>query len=105
MITIGEPRLRLRGHGRRLRLRASNGTGEDPLALVHACCRASLAVEKALGEAVTSARSAGRSWGEIADAIGASATASTRREVIDARVDQQRFVWERFWPGGSHPWT
>jgi len=103
MITISEPRLRLRGHGRRLRLRASNGIAEDPIALVRECCRVSLAVEKALGEAITSARSQGRSWGEIADAIGASAEATTRHEVIDARVDQQGFVWDRFWPGGSHP--
>ena len=103
MITIDEPRLRLRGHGRRLRLRASNGAGADPLALVRDCFRASLAVEKALGEAITSARSVGRSWGEIADAIGASGVATTRHEVIDARGEQQRFVWDRFWPGGSHP--
>ena len=102
MITT-EPRLRLRGRGRHLRLRASSGDNGDPLALVRECCRANVAVEKALGEAVSSARSAGTSWGEIAAALGAPAAATTRREVIDARVEQQRLLWERLWPGGSQP--
>jgi hypothetical protein len=64
MIITREAKLRFHGNGSRLRLRAS--TGDDSLALVRECCRASLAVEKALGEAVSSARSAGRGWGEIA---------------------------------------
>lgn len=102
MIT-GEPRLRLRGRGRHLRLRASNGVDGDPLALVRECCRARVALEKALGEAVSSAHSAGTGWGEIAKALGAPGAVTTRREVIDARVEQQRSVWERFWPGGSQP--
>ena len=81
----------------------SRGDDGDPLALVRECCRASVAVEKALGEAVSSARSAGTGWGEIAVTLGSPAAATTRREVIDARAEQQRFVWERFWPGGSQP--
>jgi hypothetical protein len=97
MIT-SEPQLRLRG-GRHLRLRPSRGVDDDPLALVRECCRASVALQKALGEAVSSARSARTDWGEIAEALGVSAAATTRREVLDARVEQQRFVWERFWPG------
>ncbi len=101
MITSGEPRLRLRGHGRRLRLRSGGGNDGDPLALLRECCRASLAVEKAMGEAITSARAAGRDWGEIAEVFGAPGKASTRDDVIDARVEQHRFLWDRFWPGGG----
>ena len=97
MITTTEPRLRIRGHGSRLRLRAIGRNGGDPLALVRECCRAR--VEKALGEAISTARRAGREWGEIAEALGGQHSATTRPEVIEARVEQQRAVWQRFWPG------
>ena len=98
MITTTEPRLRIRGHGSRLRLRAIGRNDGDPLALVRECCRASVAVENALGEAISTARYAGRDWGEIAGALGEH-SATTRPEVIEARVEQQRAVWQTFWPG------
>ena len=101
MIITREPRLRLSGHGRRLRLHASGGDDADPLALVRECHRASLAIEKALGEAISAARVAGRGWDDIAEAIGAPRDATTRRTVIEARVEQQRFVWQRFWLDGD----
>lgn len=100
MIITREPRLRFSGHGRRLRLHAS-GADEDPLALVRECHRAGLAIEKALGEAISAARVAGRGWDDIAEAIGAPRDATTGRAVIEARVEQQRFVWQRFWLDGD----
>ena len=48
--------LRLRGSGEHLRLRV--GKAPDPLANVLECCRASVAVEKALGEAIRDALAA-----------------------------------------------
>jgi hypothetical protein len=101
MITTREPRLRLRGRGARLRLHAASSPDGEPLDLVRECCRASLAIEKALGEAITSAHLSGRGWGEIAEALGASGDATTRHDVIEARAEQQRSVWRRFWPDGD----
>lgn len=101
MITTRGPRLRLRGDGQRLRLHISTRHGGDPLDLVRECCRASLAIEKAMGEAIASAQSSGRGWREIAAALGASGDTTTKRDVIDARLMQQRSLWQRFWPDGS----
>ncbi|HTE74377.1 MAG TPA: hypothetical protein VK640_14430 [Actinomycetes bacterium] len=54
-----------------------------------------------MGEAIASAQSSGRGWREIAAALGASGDTTTKRDVIDARLMQQRSLWQRFWPDGS----
>ena len=59
------PRIRLTGHGDRLRLRQHGAWQEDPLQAVRECCRASMAIEKALGEAVRAAIASGASWQEV----------------------------------------
>ena len=97
MITTREPRLRLRGHGGRLRLHASSSDDTDPLALLRECCRASVAVEKAMGEAVSSARAAGRGWDEIARVLAVPGDATTSADVMKARAELQRLLWQRFW--------
>ena len=56
--------LRLRGSGEHLRLRV--GKAPDQLANVRECCRASVAVEKALGEAIRDALAAGHNWAAVA---------------------------------------
>jgi len=99
VITSREPRLRLRGHGRRLRLHASRGGDVDPLRLMSECCRTNLALDKALGEAITTARAAGKDWPEIAGALAAAGETVTRDALIEERLHQQRLVWQRFWPG------
>ena len=71
MIGTKTPALRFKGSGDKLRLRVT--TVPDPLANVRECCRASVAVEKALGEAIRGALSAGHSWAEIGTALGALA--------------------------------
>lgn len=91
------PRLRLSGHGERLRLRLHDRWRPAPLETLRECCRATTAVDKALGEAIRSARTAGASWQEIGRALGATDNAQTQQEVIDALADQKRAVWRRFW--------
>jgi hypothetical protein len=85
--------LRLRGSGDHLRLRVAKAT--DPLANVSECCRAAVAVEKALGEAVRDALAAGRSWAEIGLALGVEADTSVG--VRDEYDDSRRWMRARFW--------
>jgi len=66
--------LRLRGSGEHLRLGVVKAP--DPLANVRECCRASVAVERALGEAIRDARAAGHGWDEVGQALGVKAPAA-----------------------------
>jgi hypothetical protein len=86
MIGTSKPSLRLRGSGAHLRLRVA--TAPDPLIIVNECCRASVAVEKALGEAIRAAIAAGHSWTEIGQSLGLEARTSegVREEFEASRV-------------------
>lgn len=75
MIGTRAPALRLRGSGEHLRLRV--GKAPDPLANVCECCRASVAIEKALGEAILDALAAGPRWAEVGESLGIEANTST----------------------------
>jgi len=61
------------------------------------CCRASTAVDKALGEAIRGAVAAGASWGDIGRALKVAEDAATQQDVLDALAQQKREVWRRFW--------
>ena len=74
MIGSSAATLRLRGSGEHLRLRVAKAP--DPLANVRECCRASVAVEKALGEVIREALAAGHSWAEVGQALGVEAMTS-----------------------------
>lgn len=97
MVLTKAPRLRLSGHGAGLRLRG-RGRWRDPLEEVRECCRASMAVDKALGEAVREAIGTGSSWRDVGRALGVSADADTHADVIHALAESKRAVWRRFWP-------
>lgn len=85
--------LRLRGSGEHLRLRVGKAT--DPLADVSECCRASIAVEKAMGEAIREALAAGHSWAEVGESLSVEADTSVGvREQYDA---SRRRMRTRFW--------
>ena len=88
-----KPTLRFRGAGQRLRLRVA--TSPDPLANIRECCRASVAVDKALGEAVRDALNAGRSWAEVGHALGVEG--STSAMVTEQYAAARRWMWPRFW--------
>jgi hypothetical protein len=90
-------RLRLAGHGRNLHLRSLGDWTDDPMDGVGECCRALMALEKALGESIRQARSTGHSWAEIGQVLGASETAASFEEAADAFAISRRAIWERFW--------
>jgi hypothetical protein len=96
-MAVTSRRLRLRGHGNGLRLSISGNWTSDPIGGVTDCCRAITALEKALGESIGEARSAGHSWAEVGRALGATETAATFEEVADAFAANKRATWELFW--------
>jgi hypothetical protein len=61
------------------------------------CCRFLMATEKALGESIRQARSAGYSWAEIGRALGATQTAAGFDDVADAFAIRKRLTWELLW--------
>lgn len=79
--------LRLKGHGTGLRLSISGDWSSDPMGGVTECCRALMALEKALGESIRQARSAGP-WAEVWRALGATDSAASFDDVADAFCGQ-----------------
>jgi hypothetical protein len=96
-MAVTSRRLRLKGHGTRLRLSISGDWGSDPMGGVTDCCRALMALEKALGESIGQARSAGHSWTDVGRALGATETAASFDDVADAFAANKRATWELFW--------
>ena len=93
MIGTSTATLRLKGSGEHLRLRVAKAP--DPLANVRECCRASVAVEKALSQVIRDALAAGHSWAEVGLALGVEATTSVGvREQYDTSRSWMR---TRFW--------
>jgi len=56
-----------------------------------------MALEKALGESIRHARSAGHSWDDVGRALGATETAASFDHVADAFAANKRATWELFW--------
>jgi hypothetical protein len=93
MIGMRTSTLRLRGSGEHLRLRIAKAP--DPLANVRECCRASVAVEKAMGEAIREALTAGHGWAEVGQALGVEANTQVG---VRAEYDVSRgWMRTRFW--------
>ena|SRR5690242_173960 len=93
----GTKRLRIAGHGAGLRLRTRGDWEHDPLDGVRECCRASMALDKALGESIRRSVGSGATWTDIARTLGVSETATTDMEVMDALAASKRMVWSKFW--------
>lgn len=96
-MAVTSRRLRLRGHGKGLRLSISGDWTNDPMGGVTDCCRALMALEKALGESIRQARSTGHSWAEVGRALGATETAANFDDVAEAFAANKRATWGRFW--------
>ena len=97
MIGTSTATLRLRGSGGHLRLRVAKAP--DPLANVRECCRASAAVEKALGEVIRDALAAGHNWAEVGLVLGVDA--STSFGVAEQYDASRSWMRSRFWGMGG----
>jgi hypothetical protein len=96
MFGTGTATIRLRGSGEHRRLRVVEVA--DPLANVRECCRASVAVEKALGEAIRGALAAGHTWAEVGHVLGVDA--STSVGVAEQHDASRSWMRARFWGTG-----
>ena len=93
---MSAPALRLRGRGERVRLRRIGTWNGDPLYDLTVAWRTTVAVDKALGESVNAARQSGRSWLEIATAMGLPATLSNWQEISEALAAGRQYLWGRY---------
>jgi len=89
-------RVRITGHGSRLRLRRRGRWGQDVLEDLRECSRASMAVDKALGEAIRGSIAAGAEWKDIGRLLGVADAARSKYDVIDALAASKREIWHRY---------
>jgi hypothetical protein len=90
-----QPRVRISGHGSRLRVRTKGDWQADPLGALREACRSSVAIEKALAEAIQHARVAGVSWAEVGRALGVAEAADDKDALIDAFAISRRLILHR----------
>jgi hypothetical protein len=92
---VNTPALRLRGRNSRIRAYRIGRWNRDPLNDVAISCRSSVAADKALAESVSSARRAGKTWPEIAEALGLSTDLTTWAEVSTALGTRRQMIFGR----------
>ena len=90
----GMPRVRIAGHGNRLRVRMKGDWERNTLMALRESCRASVAVEKAVAEAIQSARTAGMSWDEIGRTLGVAEHADDKTALIGSFAGSRRAIVE-----------
>lgn len=89
-------RIRLSGQGGRLRLRQRGRWGQDASEDLRECCRASMAMDKALGEAIRDAITGGVRWQDLSRTLGVSEASQSKSELIDRLAANRREVWRRY---------
>ena len=87
-----KPRVRIVGHGNRLRVRTIGDWDDDPSAALREACRASTALDKALAGAITQARSTGMTWTEIGRTLGVAEDVTDKSELLDRWAESRRLV-------------
>ena len=85
-------RLRMTSHG----LRTVGDWESEPLDSLVDACRASIAVEKLIGESLKGAHDEGHSWQEVGRALSVSDNARDWDDVADALVASRRHLWSRY---------
>src|SRR5215211_7183338 len=88
------PRLRIVGHGKRLRVRTKGDWATNAVVALRESCRASVGVEKAVAEAIHGARAGGLSWEEIGRTLGVDGHAHDKQTLMDAFADSRRAILE-----------
>jgi hypothetical protein len=89
-----QPRVRISGHGSRLRVRTKGDWEGDPAGALRESCRSSVAIEKAVAEAIQLARRAGSSWEEIGHVLGVAEDARDKSALVEAFADSRRAIFE-----------
>ena len=87
-----EPRLRIHGHGGRLRIRRRGNWCIDQSAALSESCRASVAIDKNLAQSIGRARATGMSWTTIGRTLGALDDAESKDQLIEALTANRRAV-------------
>ena len=85
-------RIRMTGRG----LRTIGDWETEPLAVLVDACRASIAVEKLVGESLARAHDAGHSWQEIGRALGVSEKAENWNDVAQDLAASRCHLWDRY---------
>jgi hypothetical protein len=89
-----KPRLQFVGQGTGLRVRQRGDWTTDISASLRESCRASIAIEKTLAEAIGRARAGGMSWAEVGRVLGVAEQAEAKDALIRALADSRRAVLE-----------
>jgi hypothetical protein len=87
-----KPRVRIRGRGNHLRVGLRGDWNSDPIGGLRESCRSSVAIEKAIAEAIRLSRDAGVSWAEIGQTLGVAEDAADKESLIDAFADSRRAI-------------
>jgi hypothetical protein len=95
------PRIRIVGHGKKLRVRTKGDWPRNSVVALRESCRASVAVEKAVAEAIHGARAGGLSWAEIGYVLGVDGHAHDKQTLMDAVADSRRAILEHQLRGTS----
>lgn len=98
MLDVRRPAIRVTGRGRHLRARLRGDWERSPLDALRECCRASMAIDKAMAEAIQRARDSGTTWEEIARTLDAEPRVSDREALIAAMAERRRAVWDHLLP-------
>jgi hypothetical protein len=96
-----KPRLRIAGRGGHLRVRQRGDFAADPSRSLREVCRASVAIEKTLAEAIGRGRASGMSWQELGRVLGATHRATDRTALIAALAENRRGLLEHLLDGTS----
>ena len=94
---VTDKRLRLSGSGTRVRIHKRGNWRDDQVDGLKVCWRATIGMEKALGEAIRQARDAGVSWEQIGRVLGVAETANNETDVREAVIIARRAMSQRFW--------
>jgi hypothetical protein len=87
-----QPRVRISGRGNHVRVRLRGDWKADPVSGLRESCRSSVAIEKAVAEAIRISRAAGVSWDEIGRTLGVAEDAADKGSLIDAFADSRRGI-------------
>jgi hypothetical protein len=87
-----QPRVRISGHGSRLRVRTKGDWEADPIGALREACRSSVAIDKAIAEAIQRARGRGVSWADIGRTLGVADAAEDKDALIDAFAKSRRVI-------------